>query len=84
MTSNLILFPGMDQEVKTPRPSAAEDHDDNEEELNDEYIEQLQQLNSRLQDIADAFSVPVKDVLSDMTYIVVGGDIIETVNSIEP
>lgn len=80
MTSKLIPFPGRDKGDKIPRVSTAEDNIDNAAETNDEYINQLQQLNLQLLRLSEIFTVPTKDILSDFTYIVIGNDIIDTVN----
>lgn len=84
MTSKLIPFPVIDKQTKIPQACTTKENLDNEAETNDEYIKQLQQLNIQLLRLAETFTFPTKDVLSDFTYIVISNDIIDTVNSTDP
>lgn len=84
MTSKLIPFPGIDKETKIPQACTTKKNIDNEAETNGEYINQLQQLNLQLLRLAEIFTVPTKDILSDFTYIVIGNDIVDAVNSTDP
>lgn len=62
-------------EVKVNRPAEAQVR---EETLHDRYVEGLTTLSQQLCDMAKSFGEEPKQVLFDLTYVIVGNDIVDT------
>lgn len=73
----IIPFPGMDLTGEKMQSNTARDCDNIEAEAYDAYIDRLQNLSRQLKQAAEIFDIPTKEVLSDLTYIFVGADIID-------
>jgi len=54
-----------------------------EEKERDAYIERLKGVASELQEIAEHFGEPLRSVQADLTYIVIGDDIMSTIQSMD-
>lgn len=62
-------------EVKVSHPTGAQTK---KEILHDQYVEGLTALSKQLCDMAMRFGEEPKQVLFDLTYVIVGNDIVET------
>jgi len=49
-----------------------------DEDKTDQYISQLRSVSDMLQKVAIMFEVPMKEVISDFTYIAIGNEIVST------